>query len=1057
MTELEVAALAASDPRSIAGYALRGRLGEGGMGVVYLADRPDRPGADANSRAALKVIRSDIASDPEFVRRFEREVQSTQAVRSDAVAAFIDSGVDDGTPWMAIAYHPGLTLKDWIQANGPLDRDQVEVLARGLLRGLADIHRVGLVHRDLKPSNVLLTSDGPILIDFGVALATEGTSITRTGHAVGSPGWMAPEQVTGGDIGQAVDIFGWASVVQFAATGDSPFGKGRPEAQLYRVRHADPAPHDIEGVLGQMVTAALAKDAVERPDARTIAAALDRGQLFELDRAESDAPFTRLDLPVDVVVAPLDTSRSPLLIAALITLLVAVATALLIANVGSGVTEIGAQTQLGATGTEATSSVASSTAQAETDGSNGSEPALVVGDAAAECATGRGAARTPDVRSVPERAARSLFGSIWPGALLAVPFDEVARDSVTLGDGRVATITFTDDLVVWDPADPLAELVRWEPLPSTTWVLTAVADSHVAVGSDDGTVAIFDASEPSQPGVVFDTHDGRIISVLELCDGRVAVTGASSSDVAVIDPERGVVERWSGDSAFATAGLSAMTRLSDERIAVAGLAGEVLIFDGAGEVDTPVDSIVTGLSGGIVGIDALDDGLIVVVDTTGQAEAWRLGAEAPVAARLIGPKDWLGATVAPLSDGRLAIGDRSGAAQVWHPQTDRIVELDAGQVDTDVPLVVNDENREIATTVAGDVVAVSLDGVMRIWPTGLSAEDMPVIVAPAAVVMLDPDALASGHEIAALGEGRIAAIGSAMRIIDVQASIASSANPLSDIVAVAASDELIAVARVDGRVSVLDGNELVVDVPGEGRVVTALAVDAETVVVAVAGASPGQDAAVISRISAGGGDTIEHPVGSDVTVIHVFDDGSGALALGFADGTVSRLDDDGLVSPIFDGAESAVTALAQLDDGRLVVGADDSAFWVVDAVSGEVVEVEHPYGSPAPLTVWDQRIVTAGGSGRFRLWDPRSIDADPLVVETGRHAIVGFTQFGERLVVANAIGELRAYEPGGSLVAQRDLSRSLVAIAGTGSGGLEQVVVAGESGASAIDLASEGE
>jgi eukaryotic-like serine/threonine-protein kinase len=264
--------LQAGDPPSIGPYRLLGRLGTGGMGQVYL-------GRSAGGRpVAVKVIRPDLAQEPDFRARFAREVAAARHVSGQFTALVVGADVDGPVPWLATAYVAGPSLTEAVARHGPLPAEWVVLLAAGLAEGLGGIHAAGVVHRDLKPGNVLLADDGPRVIDFGISRATESSMLTVAGTVVGSPGFMSPEQAEGGDVGPASDVFSLGAVLTFAATGAGPFGSGTTPALVYRVVHAEP---DIAGLPDQLrllVRRCLAKDPAGRPSTDELLAELGDGR-----------------------------------------------------------------------------------------------------------------------------------------------------------------------------------------------------------------------------------------------------------------------------------------------------------------------------------------------------------------------------------------------------------------------------------------------------------------------------------------------------------------------------------------------------------------------------------------------------------------------------------------------------------------------------------------------------------------------------------------------------------------------------------------------------------
>ena len=259
MTSL--AALQPGDPQRIGPYVLLGRLGSGGMGRVYLARSP------GGRTVAVKVIRANLAEDAGFRARFAREVSAARKVGGLFTAAVVDADVDGPVPWLVTAYVPGTSLSDAVERQGPLPEASVLALAAGLAEGLIAIHAAGVIHRDLKPSNVLLATDGPRIIDFGISSAAEATALTGTGFMIGSPGFMSPEQAEGLTVGPASDIFSLAGVLIYAARGEGPFGSGDTAALLYRVVHGKPNTDHVPDNLRPLIKRSLSRDPKRRPSA----------------------------------------------------------------------------------------------------------------------------------------------------------------------------------------------------------------------------------------------------------------------------------------------------------------------------------------------------------------------------------------------------------------------------------------------------------------------------------------------------------------------------------------------------------------------------------------------------------------------------------------------------------------------------------------------------------------------------------------------------------------------------------------------------------------------
>jgi serine/threonine protein kinase len=251
--------LMAQDPAEIGGYRLRGRLGSGGMGVVYLAYTPGgRP-------VALKVVRPELGDDADFRGRFRQEIDAARRVHVLYTAQLLDCDPDASPPWLVTAYVPGPSLAQAVSQHGPMPEQSVLVLVAGVAEALAAIHAAGIVHRDLKPSNVLLAADGPRVIDFGIARALEATALTRTGMRVGSPHYMSPEQIRGGAVSAATDVFALGATACYAALGRGPFGEGNDAALLYRIVQEQPDLAGCPELVRSVIQICLAKDPAARP------------------------------------------------------------------------------------------------------------------------------------------------------------------------------------------------------------------------------------------------------------------------------------------------------------------------------------------------------------------------------------------------------------------------------------------------------------------------------------------------------------------------------------------------------------------------------------------------------------------------------------------------------------------------------------------------------------------------------------------------------------------------------------------------------------------------
>jgi serine/threonine protein kinase len=269
-----------SDPQRVGSYRILGRLGSGGMGWVYFGRSP------AGREVAVKVVRPEFAADPDFRRRFAREVDAARVVSGEFTAAVVDADPLGDPPWLATVYVPGPSLQEAIRAFGPLGEPEVRLLGARLVQALRAIHAAGVIHRDLKPSNVLLAEDGPRVIDFGISLVAGTSTLTGTGVVLGTPSYMSPEQIKAERAGPAADVFSLGGVLAFAATGRAPFGGGTEV--LYRIVHEEPGLDGAPAALREILARCLAKDPVRRPALDALLA-----ELTERPRASAAAPWPR--------------------------------------------------------------------------------------------------------------------------------------------------------------------------------------------------------------------------------------------------------------------------------------------------------------------------------------------------------------------------------------------------------------------------------------------------------------------------------------------------------------------------------------------------------------------------------------------------------------------------------------------------------------------------------------------------------------------------------------------------------------------------------------------
>lgn len=279
-----------TDPLHVGKYRLTARLGTGGMGQVYLARTP------SGRKLVIKVIRPEFASEEGFRARFAREADAARRIGGFHTAQVVDTDPDADPPWIATAHIPGPTLGQAVREHGPLTPPALHILATGLIEGLDAIHRCGLVHRDLKPGNIILASDGPRIIDFGIARPLDADSLTTHSAVFGTLPYMSPEQTDSSRVGPASDVFSLGTVLAFAATGVNPFRGATMAATVRKIISRPPDPGDLDRMVRELIVECWEHVPDRRP---TTAQILARFQKIDLEGSLPPVPKTSAKLTVE--------------------------------------------------------------------------------------------------------------------------------------------------------------------------------------------------------------------------------------------------------------------------------------------------------------------------------------------------------------------------------------------------------------------------------------------------------------------------------------------------------------------------------------------------------------------------------------------------------------------------------------------------------------------------------------------------------------------------------------------------------------------------------------
>lgn len=548
MTGPEAGPLGADDPTSLGPYTLIGRLGEGGMGSVFL-------GRAADGRVvAVKMIRGDLASSPEFRSRFLREAQAARHVARFCTAEVLDVNTEGARPYMVTEFVDGPTLADAVRQRGPLPSGELERLAVAVASALTAIHAANVIHRDLKPSNIMLSSSGARVIDFGIARATDSTTMI-THASIGTPAFMAPEQALGQPVTEAADVYAWGGVVLFAGTGRMPFGEGPTPVILYRLVYHEPDLTGLDEGLRPLVEQAMSKDPAQRPTAHDLFLRLVGSPPASRDLRASESVTAAGPASLTGTPQAETTGSEPISATTRRLPPKTPNTPVSLPNTGTG-------TGTGTGSRPVSEPVAADTARTDT-ARTGRQPVPPVSGVEGRPVDPRPRRRwfrrprivvplailvAAAVAGATVGLVRTLggHGAAPPARLVAPPLTGHTNwvRSVAFSPDGTMLATGSEDRTVrlWNLADRTAPRLLAQPLTQHTdavWSVAFSPDNHtLATGSLDGTIRLWDLTERTSPrplGQPLAGHDEGVATVAFSPDGDTLATGGGDNTIRLWD------------------------------------------------------------------------------------------------------------------------------------------------------------------------------------------------------------------------------------------------------------------------------------------------------------------------------------------------------------------------------------------------------------------------------------------------------------------------------------------------------------------------------------------